>query len=44
MEKVQSYTFTEQEFKQIEKLTDEIYNTIVVLKGYCENNPYTEDL
>jgi len=44
MENTQSYTFTEQEFKQIEKLADYIYNTSVVLKKFCGNSPYTEDL
>lgn len=30
-----SYNFTEQEFRAIEKLADNIYNAGVVLKGFC---------
>ena len=44
MEEVKNYIFTEKEFKQTAELADEIFNTSVVLKGFCEGNPYSEDL
>ena len=44
MEEVKIYTLTEKEFKQAAKLADEISGTSVVLKGFCESEPYSEDL
>ena len=44
MEEVKSYTLTEQEFKHLAKLVDEIFNTSVVLKGFCESDSYSENL
>ncbi len=43
MQEVKSYNFSEKEFQKIAKLADNIHNTIVVLKGFCENNPYSPD-
>jgi hypothetical protein len=44
MQEVKNYIFEEKEFRQIEKLADDIYNTTIVLHGFCENNYYSEDL
>ncbi len=43
MEEVKSYNFSEKEFKKVAKLADDVHNTIVVLKGFCENEPYSPD-
>ena len=43
MEEVKIYTLTEKEFKRTAKLADEIFNTNVVLKGFCESNSYSEN-
>ncbi len=43
METIKSYNFTEKEFKKVAKLADDVHNTIVVLKGFCENEPYSPD-
>lgn len=44
MEELKSYNFSEKEFKQITKLANDIHNTAVILKGFCENDKYSEDL
>lgn len=44
MKEIKIYTFTEQEFKQTANLADEIFNTSVVLKGFCESDSSSENL
>lgn len=44
MEEIKSYNFSEKEFRQIEKLADDIYSTAIILKEFCENDKYSEDL
>ncbi len=44
MEKNKIYSFEKKEFRRIEKLADEIYNTAIVIKVFCENDKYSEHL
>ena len=44
MEEVEIYNFTEQEFRQIKKLADDIYNTSIVLESFCKENIYTYEI
>lgn len=44
MEEIKNYIFTEQEFKQVEKLVDEIYNLGIVLNSFCKTNADIEEI
>ena len=44
MEKVNGYNISEKEFKQLKQLTDNIYNTLVVVDYFCANQPEIEEL
>ena len=44
MEKVDGYSITEKEFKQLNKCVENIYNTIVVVDYFCANQPEIEEL
>lgn len=38
------YNFEEKEFNKISKLSENIYNTIIVVNYFCENQPEIEEL
>lgn len=44
MEEINNYCFNNKEFRQLEKLADEIYNTCVVLEYFCVNQREIEEL
>ncbi len=44
MEKVDGYSITEKEFKQLNKCVENIYNTIVVVDYFVTNQPEIEEL
>ena len=38
------YNITQKEFKKLEKLSENIYNTSVVMNYFCQNQPEIEEL
>lgn len=44
MEEVSGYNITQKEFKKLEKLSENIYNTSVVIDYFCRNQPEIEEL
>jgi len=44
MEEVSGYNITQKEFKKLEKLSENIYNTSVVVDYFCQNQPEIEEL
>ena len=38
------YNITQKEFKKLEKLSENIYNTSVVIDYFCRNQPEIEEL
>lgn len=44
MEEVSGYNITQTEFKKLEKLSENIYNTSVVIDYFCVNQPEIEEL
>ncbi len=44
MEEVSGYNITQKEFKKLEKLSENIYNTSVVIDYFCANQPEIEEL
>ena len=44
MEEVSGYNITQKEFKKLEKLSENIYNTSVVIDYFCQNQPEIEEL
>lgn len=44
MEVVSGYNITQKEFKKLEKLSENIYNTSVVIDYFCRNQPEIEEL
>ena len=38
------YNITQKEFKKLEKLSENIYNTLVVVDYFCTNQPEIEEL
>ncbi len=44
MEELKNYSFTEQEFRKMEKLADDIYNAGIVLESFCEANIEIEEV
>ena len=44
MEKVDRYSISEKEFKQLQQLTDNIYNSLVVVDYFCANQLEIEEL
>ena len=44
MEKVNGYNISEKEFKQLQQLTENIYNLLVVVDYFCVNQPEIEEL
>lgn len=44
MEKVDGYSITEKEFKQLNQCVENIYNTVVVVDYFCANQPEIEEL
>jgi len=44
MQEVSGYSITQKEFKKLEKLSENIYNTSVVIDYFCQNQPEIEEL
>lgn len=44
MEEVSGYNITQKEFKKLKKLSENIYNTAVVIDYFCQNQPEIEEL
>lgn len=44
MEEVSGYNITQKEFKKLEKLSENIYNTSVVIDYFCRNQSEIEEL
>ncbi len=44
MKEVDGYNLSKKEFKDLEKLADNIYNNCVVLEYFCANQSESEDL
>ena len=44
MEEVSGYNITQKEFKKLEKLSENIYNTLVVIDYFVANQPEIEEL
>ena len=44
MQEVSGYNITQKEFKKLEKLSENIYNTSVVIDYFCQNQPEIEEL
>ena len=44
MEEVSGYNITQKEFKKLEKLSENIYNTSVVIDYFCRNQQEIEEL
>ena len=44
MEEVSGYNITQKEFKKLEKLSENIYNTSVVIDYFCQNQPEIDEL
>ncbi|MCI1272846.1 MAG: hypothetical protein LKG27_00220 [Clostridiaceae bacterium] len=42
MEEIKTYNLTEKEFKNLEKLVEKIYNTLIVLNYFCINQQELE--
>ena len=38
------YNISQKEFKKLEKLSENIYNTSVVMNYFCQNQPEIEEL
>ena len=44
MQEVSGYNITQKEFKKLEKLSENIYNTSVVIDYFCRNQQEIEEL
>ena len=44
MEKVDGYSITEKEFKQLNQCVENIYNTVIVIDYFCQNQKEIEEL
>jgi len=44
MEEFSGYNITDKEFKKLEKLSDNIYNALVVVDYFCQNQKEIEEL
>lgn len=44
MKEINRYNITDKEFKKLEKLSDNIYNTAVVIDYFCQNQKEIEEL
>lgn len=44
MEEIRGYNITQKEFKKLERLSENIYNTSVVIDYFCTNQPEIEEL
>ena len=44
MQETSGYNITQKEFKKLERLSENIYNTSVVIDYFCQNQPEIEEL
>ncbi len=44
MEEINGYNITQKEFKKLSRLAENIYNTVIVVNYFCENQPEIEEL